>query len=219
MEHWTLDDIHWEKLDRSKVDLDTLKVIKAASIVEFNARDYAAYLNHVFEDDPDFCEAAWDWADEEIQHGQALAKWAKMVDPDFDFDRSFKIFAAEIKISVDAEESIRGSRVGEFVSRCLVECGTSSMYSAIAQGVDEPVRRGDGGAQYQPCRWLSERHCGLFALVQFVPGGYMHPQRYEEWMNAGRICSMPGRWPGGATGRCGWAFPGARISSTARSPG
>lgn len=174
MEHWTLDDIHWEKLDRSKVDLDTLKVVKAASLVEFNARDYAAYLNHVFKDDPDFCETAWDWADEEVQHGQALAKWAKMVDPDFDFGRSFETFAAEIKIPVGAEESIRGSRVGEFVSRCLVECGTSSMYSAIAQGVDEPVLQ-------QICKKIAADELRHYKLFYRYLKQYMDKERTSVW--------------------------------------
>jgi len=42
MGYWTLDDISWDRFDRSKVDPELLKVVKAASLVERNARDYAA---------------------------------------------------------------------------------------------------------------------------------------------------------------------------------
>ena len=49
--HWTLDDIPWGEFDPEKVDPSLLKVVKAASMVEFNGRDYAAYLCNVFPDD------------------------------------------------------------------------------------------------------------------------------------------------------------------------
>ena len=71
MGHWTLDDIAWDKLDRSKVDADVLAVVKAASLVEHNGRDYATYLCNVFGDDPEFQHVARAWALEEVQHGQA----------------------------------------------------------------------------------------------------------------------------------------------------
>jgi hypothetical protein len=48
---WTLDDIAWERFDPSKVDQDLLMAVKAASVVEYNARDYVGYLKAVF---PDF---------------------------------------------------------------------------------------------------------------------------------------------------------------------
>ena len=54
MGQWTLDDIAWDRFDPSRVDPILLKVAKAASLVERNARDYAAYLCSVFSDDPDF---------------------------------------------------------------------------------------------------------------------------------------------------------------------
>ncbi len=52
--HWTLEDIPWDRFDPSKVDPDLLRLAKAASLVEYNGGDYAAYLCNVFPDDPEF---------------------------------------------------------------------------------------------------------------------------------------------------------------------
>src|SRR3546814_5712702 len=126
--HWKLDDMPWERFDPSKVDPELVKIVKAASMVEYNGGDYATYLCNVFPDDADFQGAAKGWATEEVQHGQALARWAKLADDSFDFDRSFQRFRDGFKISTDAADSIRGSRSGELVARCIVEVGTSSYY-------------------------------------------------------------------------------------------
>ena len=39
----------------------------------------------------------------------------------------------------EAEGSVRGSRRGEMIARCVVESGTSSYYSAIRDATDEPL--------------------------------------------------------------------------------
>src|SRR5579875_1890446 len=122
MAHWTLDDIPWERFDRSKVDPELLKIIKAASLVEHNGYEYARYLESVFRDDVSFQEAAWIWAREEVQHGKALAR-----------------FAEKIRLPVEAERSVRGTRTGELIARCIVEVGTSSYYTALAAAAREPV--------------------------------------------------------------------------------
>lgn len=44
MKHWTLDDIPWSRFERSRVDDNTLRVVKTASLVERNSADYATYL-------------------------------------------------------------------------------------------------------------------------------------------------------------------------------
>lgn len=136
---WTLDDVPWEKFDPAKVDPDLVKVVKAASMVESNGRDYAAYLCNVFEDDPDFQQAATDWAEEEVQHGVALGRWARMADESFDYETCFREFREGFKIDVGADASIRGSRTGELIARCMVEVGTSSYYTALADSAEEPV--------------------------------------------------------------------------------
>lgn len=138
-QHWTLDDIPWERFDSGKVDPEILKAVKAAALVEYNAADYVAYLHKVFPDDPAFCAAASEWGVEEVQHGEALAKWAQIADPSFDFDRALARFREGYSLPVTADESVRGSRAGELIARCVVEVGTSSFYSAIRDAVDEPV--------------------------------------------------------------------------------
>jgi len=158
MGQWTLDDIAWDRFDRSKVDPDMLLIVKAASMVEHNGDDYATYLCNVFHDDPEFQAEAKAWAIEEVQHGVALARWAKLADPSFDFDASFSAFADGYKLDLSTDTSIRGSRSGELVARCIVETGTSSFYSALADETDEPVLE-------QICRRIAAdelRHYKLF---------------------------------------------------------
>jgi rubrerythrin len=139
MKHWTLNDIEWDRFDRSKVRPELLAVVKAGSMVEYNGYDYARYLCEVFHDDMEFCAVANEWAVEEVQHGAALRKWAEMADPAFDFPKSFAMFTEGYKLPLNVEASVRGSRSGELVARCIVEIGTSSYYTAIMEYTDEPV--------------------------------------------------------------------------------
>jgi rubrerythrin len=172
--HWTLADIPWQEFDSTKVDAEILKVVKAAAMVEHNGGDYGTYLCNVFHDDAEFQAVARNWAAEEVQHGQALAEWAKLADPDFDFDASFKRFAAGYKIATDAKTSIRGSRSGELVARCIVETGTSSYYTALMETVEEPVLK-------QICRNIAadeHRHYKLF---------YDYLRRYLKSEKVGRL--------------------------------
>jgi rubrerythrin len=139
MKHWTLDDIPWESFDPSKVDPDLLKLAKAAALVEKNGLDYAAYLAKVFPEDAAFKRVAEHWATEEVQHGDALGRWAMLADPAFDFDHAFGRFREGFRLPLDATASVRGSRSGELVARCIVEVGTSSYYASLAEAADEPV--------------------------------------------------------------------------------
>ena len=139
MARWTLDDIHWQNFDAAKVSPDLMAIAKAACMVEHNGYDYARYLNEVFKDEPGFPQLSNEWAAEEVQHGQALRRWAELADPTFDFDRSFTAFTTGYKLPVNVDGSVRGSRAGELIARCIVEIGTSSYYSAIRDATDEPV--------------------------------------------------------------------------------
>jgi hypothetical protein len=140
-ERWTLDHIKWDQFDGSKVDPLLLKAVKAASIVEYNARDYVEYLRHVFRGDAATLEEIERWGWEEVQHGEALGRWAEMADPSFKFQETFARFKAGYRPAhfLNPNGSVRGSRVGELIARCVVECGTSSYYTALRDAVDEPV--------------------------------------------------------------------------------
>jgi rubrerythrin len=136
---WTLDDIPWGAFDPSKVSPAVLALIKAAAMVERNGADYGRYLQGVFHDDPEFRDAAAAWAKEEEQHGIALGRWVELADPEFRMDERFKHFTSIYKIPTDVTQSIRGSKSNELCARCVVETGTSSLYSAVRDAVSEPV--------------------------------------------------------------------------------
>jgi len=139
MPHWTLDNIAWDRFDPAAVNPDVLKAIKASAMVEANGADYGEYLCQVFHDDPEFQAVAREWALEEIQHGEALGRWAMLADPGWDYEAAFARYKAGYKIKTDATASRRGSRTGELIARCMVETGTSSYYSALKDATAEPV--------------------------------------------------------------------------------
>jgi len=139
MASWTLDDIPWDRFDRTKLDAETIRIVKAASLVEHNGAAYAHHLCRIFADDPMFQETARRWGEEEVQHGRALARWASLADPQFDFDRAFARFQSGFRVDFDTDRSRRGSRAGEMVARCVVEIGTSTYYTALREAAAEPV--------------------------------------------------------------------------------
>lgn len=171
---WRPEDLPWDQFDPTMIDDDLLKVVKAASLVEYNGADYATYLCNVFHDDAEFQVAAKAWALEETQHGAVLARWAHLADQEFDFDKCFQRFTDGYRIPLQSEQSVRGSRAGELVARCIVEVGTSSYYTALAEASHEPLLSAI-------CRRIASdelRHYKLF---------YDHLNRYVE-------CEKIGRW-------------------------
>jgi hypothetical protein len=165
MKHWRLDQVSWNSFDPSKVSPDLVPLVKAAAMVERNGDDYALYLKSVFHDDPDFKRAADHWATEEVQHGDALGRWAELADPGWNFLAAFARYRDGYKIDTKADASIRGSRTGELIARCMVETGTSSYYTALGEGTEEPVLK-------EICRLIAAdeyRHFKLF---------YDHMRRY-----------------------------------------
>ncbi len=165
MKHWRVEQVDWDRFDPSKVDSEIVPLVKAAAMVERNGDDYATYLKRVFRDDPDFAVAADNWALEEIQHGDALGRWAMLADPEWDYAEAFERYRAGYQVHPGAVSSVRGSRTGELIARCMVETGTSSYYTALADATEEPVLR-------QICRLIAAdeyRHFKLF---------YDHMKRY-----------------------------------------
>lgn len=138
---WTLDDIAWDRFDRSKVDTDLLMAVKAACVVEYNSVDYVGYLKVVFPDDNGLHATFEQWGQEEAQHGKALAAWVRLADPEFDFEATFEAFREGYTPAhfEDAQGSVRGSKRGELIARCVVESGTTAYYSALRDATDEPV--------------------------------------------------------------------------------
>ena len=171
---WTLDDIPWHRFDATKLDPELVPIVKAASLVEHNGSVYAHHLCRVFAGDPEFQQVARQWGDEEVQHGRALARWAALADPGFDFQAAFARFQAGFQINFDGDHSRRGSRAGEMVARCVVEIGTSSYYSAMREAATEPVLQ-------EICRHIAAdelRHYRLF---------YKNLDRYLALERIGRV--------------------------------
>lgn len=166
MKHWRLEDIAWDRFDAARLDPALVPIVKAAAMVERNGVDYGAYLGRVFHDDPAFRAAADNWAGEETQHGDALGRWAELADPAWSFEAAFARYKSGYKLPLEgADSSLRGSRTGELIARCIVESGTSSYYSALADATEEPVLK-------QVCRQIAAdefRHFKLF---------YDHMRRY-----------------------------------------
>jgi len=165
MKHWRIEDVPWDRFDPARVDPTIVPLIKAAAMVERNGTDYAAYLNNVFHDDPDFCRAADNWAIEEVQHGEALGKWASLADPGWDFRAAFARYKNGYSLPLDVRQSVRGSLTGELIARCIVETGTSGYYTALADAAQESVLQ-------HVCRLIAAdefRHFKLF---------YDHMRRY-----------------------------------------
>ncbi len=139
--HWTLKDIPWSDFSWEKVEPGVLAIIKAASLVEYNAGDYEQYLLSLFGEDEAFVADIHQWTKEEVQHGEALAQWAKMADPTFDFEKALASFRERYQVPQGLDTSVRGTLTGELVARCVIETGTSSYYTAIKDMTQEPVLR------------------------------------------------------------------------------
>jgi rubrerythrin len=184
MGFWTLDDIPWNELDRSKVDPEILRTVKAASLVEQNGADYAQYLCNVFHDDPEFQTVARIWGGEEIQHGQALGRWAMLVDPEFDHAKASERFTRGFRVKLNVRDSVRGTRSGELIARCIVETGTSSYYTALAEATDEPVLKAI-------CQRIAADELRHYKLFYSYLKRYLERERIGFWRRlrvaAGRV--------------------------------
>lgn len=163
---WKFEDIDWDLFDPQKVNPETVRVLKASSVVEHNGSDYGLYLKGVFAGDALFEKEIDAWSNDEIKHGRVLAQWVTLADPTYNFEERFKAYVAGYPIDTNAKESIRGSRGSELLARCMVEIGTSSFYAAVRDASDEPLLK-------HICQKIAAdelRHYKLF---------YTHYQRYQ----------------------------------------
>lgn len=182
MPRWSGEDIPWDSFCPEKLDPGLLMLVKAASLTEYNAACYTQYLKNVFADDAELAETVNQWQLEEEQHGRMLGRYAELADPSFDFAAAFEMFRKGYVIPVDVSESVRGSRSGELLARCVVETGTSSFYSAMRDATGEPVLRelcrrisGDEFRHYRMfldgmAKYLRREPLSLFARLKVAAG-------------------------------------------------
>jgi hypothetical protein len=185
MKHWRIDDVPWDQFDPTQIDPEIVALVKAAAMVERNGTDYGTYLNRVFPDDPDFRAAADRWSLEEVQHGDTLGRWAMLADPAWNFETAFARYKEGYHLPLlDADNSVRGSRTGELIARCMVESGTSSYYSALADATNEPVLRAI-------CKLIAADEFRHFKLFYDHMKRYLKRERIGMWRRiqiaAGRI--------------------------------
>lgn len=140
---WRYQDLDFAGIDRTLIvdDEDAFFILCGPSFVESGAELYAANLAALFGDDramSDWLRQRWVW--EELQHGQALRAYIRVVWPDFDWDHAFQRFLEEYARRATSER-LEKTHALEMVSRCVVETGTATLYRAIATFVREPVLR------------------------------------------------------------------------------
>lgn len=141
---WGLDNIPFEQIDHEKVRdrEDLLYLVAGASFVEIASDLYTTNLVDYFVGD----EAAvkWlseQWQHEELRHGYSLRDYVLAVWPEFDWQAAYDDFFAEYSLlcTVDEFEPSRGL---EMAARCVVETGTATFYTALAELSPEPVLSG-----------------------------------------------------------------------------
>ncbi|MBX9621390.1 MAG: ferritin-like domain-containing protein [Alphaproteobacteria bacterium] len=165
-QYWKFEDIDWSRFNSQKINPTHLALVKAGSVIEHNGSDYGRYLKNVFKGDAALEKEIDAWVLDEVKHGKVLAEWIKFADPSFDFEERFKAYITGFPINTEAEESIRGSRASELLTRCMIEIGTSTFYTVIKDGTEEPLLK-------QICNKIAAdelRHYKLF---------YTHLQRYQ----------------------------------------
>jgi len=177
MKHWRIEQMDWDGFDPSLVNPEIIPLVRAASVVERNGVDYAAYLKNVFADDPDFRQAADRWAHEEVQHGDALGRWAMLADPSWDYMHAFERYRDSYRLDLDVDTSIRGSRTGELIARCMVETGTSSFYTALADATQEPVLKA-------VCKQIAADEYRHFKLFYDHMHRYLKREKLGVWQRA-----------------------------------
>lgn len=138
---WNMADTPWDKLRPDLIaDCAELRyMVCAASFVEITTELYTRNLVNHFAGDPGISTwLAEEWETQEMQHGQALRAYVQHVWPEFDWDKTYQAFFKEFS-PLSAPEFLLPQRSLEMISRCVVEMGTSSYYTALHNATEEPV--------------------------------------------------------------------------------
>lgn len=140
-EQWSVDDIPYHRVRPEAVRADEylLYLVTAASFVEITSDLFTRNLVEYFDDDPAL--QAWlqeVWEPEEVQHGQALKRYVETVWPEFDWEGAYRRFFDEYSRFCQTD-LLAPTPALELASRCVVETGTSTFYTALARFSPEPV--------------------------------------------------------------------------------
>ena len=140
---WSLDDVPYAQIDRSHLRDSAVLfyLVTSASFIEITTALYTRNLVEHFKGNA--AAQAWlseHWLPEEVQHGQALKRYVQEAWPEFDWERAFRHFY-DAYSAVCTSESLEPDQGMEMVSRCVVEVGTSTYYTALGNWAGEPVLR------------------------------------------------------------------------------
>ena len=141
LKHWTLDDIPWRDIRRDLVaPSDALYyMVTTASLIESATHLYAHNLVAHFSSDSE--AVGWlarNWEPEELQHGRALREYVKHVWPEFDWETVYGSFLSEFSAACKVDALLPQLSL-ELASRCVVEMGTASYYTALSKASGDPV--------------------------------------------------------------------------------
>ena len=140
---WDIRDIPWHEVRRTEVAGDDVLfyLVLSASFIESATDTYTSNLVGFFHDDREV--SAWlrsRWEREELQHGAALRRYAETAWPEIDWQAAYASFFDEFSEKC-VGDGLESSRCLETVSRCIVEMGTASYYSALSAVSPDPVLR------------------------------------------------------------------------------
>ena len=140
-QRWSLGDIPWGDVDRAAVaaNEELFYLVAAASFLESATDLYTRSIVERFSNDEEM--TGWlgrHWQNEELQHGKALRRYVETGWPDFDWQENFDAFIAEFSDLCTAE-LLEPMASLEMASRCVVEMGTATYYTALGRLSPEPV--------------------------------------------------------------------------------
>ena len=138
---WTPEDIPFADVQREQIADDDFffQILTASSFVEITTDLYTRNLIEYFDGDEEV--RGWlesNWQHEELQHGAALRRYVNTVWPDFDWQRSYERFFEDYS-RLCKPELLGPTRALEMAARCIVETGTSTLYSMLNRASPEPV--------------------------------------------------------------------------------
>ncbi|HVO95526.1 MAG TPA: ferritin-like domain-containing protein [Terriglobales bacterium] len=140
---WCVDEILHRHIEAELVHADSqlFFLLAAASFVEITSHLYNDNLLAYFAGDNEMTD--WlreQWLPEELRHGNALKRYVNGVWPEFDWAKAYREFFADYS-RCSSTKQLGPTRALEMVSRCLVETGTSCLYTMISRLTTEPVLR------------------------------------------------------------------------------
>lgn len=127
---WTLEEVPWDRLDRSKADPELLDLVREIAFSELTTFSASQRFLKDFWDDPDFTQWISVWFYEETRHPNILLKWLRHFD-----------------VTVDDRFLLRGrgtsafmkSRMGTLVTNVISEMVAASNYHNLSLHAAEPV--------------------------------------------------------------------------------